>query len=490
MPSNVSSWKATSRSAAPGARKDELARMLGGQATSKARAHAAELLAEAARPRKASAARDDAMCSAPSKSTRLLGSDIVEMTLMHMLGRALLVAVVVRVLPCGARGDAAADARADRGLVEVEVPDVAPLARTTRPMDYAQKHYARRIAVTIGISAYAERSWPRLPAAARDAQRMATLFRAMGFDRIETLQDETATRDGILDLLERRLPLIAGERDLVVVFFAGHGATAGGQGYIIPRDAARDLERSAISVQRLKESVLRMRVRHTVFLLDACFSGVMLRRADLETANSLAYWEAAAHDRVVQIVTAGRADELAQESNGWGHFTRALHAGLAGAADRNRDGVVTTEELGVYAAAHVQREGHGRQHPQWGTMEGSGTAVFLDARRLPSTTRPAASPTRPMIAGLEASIGRIHQLMARHQWAQAEKELRSLLIEHSEAELRLLLAEVYVESDTLGNARLIDTELQRAEDDKLTVEQQRRLLDLRERLDRARRGPM
>jgi DNA repair protein RecN (Recombination protein N) len=39
------------------ARKDELARMLGGQATSKAKAHAAELLAEAARPRKSSPAR-------------------------------------------------------------------------------------------------------------------------------------------------------------------------------------------------------------------------------------------------------------------------------------------------------------------------------------------------------------------------------------------------------------------------------------------------
>jgi len=39
------------------ARKDELARMLGGHATSKAKAHAAELLAEAARPRKSSAAR-------------------------------------------------------------------------------------------------------------------------------------------------------------------------------------------------------------------------------------------------------------------------------------------------------------------------------------------------------------------------------------------------------------------------------------------------
>jgi len=39
------------------ARKDELARMLGGHATSKARAHAAELLAEAARPRKPTVVR-------------------------------------------------------------------------------------------------------------------------------------------------------------------------------------------------------------------------------------------------------------------------------------------------------------------------------------------------------------------------------------------------------------------------------------------------
>jgi len=39
------------------ARKDELARMLGGHATSKAKAHAAELLAEAARPRKPPAVR-------------------------------------------------------------------------------------------------------------------------------------------------------------------------------------------------------------------------------------------------------------------------------------------------------------------------------------------------------------------------------------------------------------------------------------------------
>ncbi|MGE0869151.1 MAG: DNA repair protein RecN [Kofleriaceae bacterium] len=45
------------RKLSPAARKDELARMLGGQATAKAKAHAAELLAEAARPRRAAVAR-------------------------------------------------------------------------------------------------------------------------------------------------------------------------------------------------------------------------------------------------------------------------------------------------------------------------------------------------------------------------------------------------------------------------------------------------
>ena len=53
------------------ARKDELARMLGGHATSKARAHAAELLADAARPRKPNGTVvEDARPRKPSPSAR------------------------------------------------------------------------------------------------------------------------------------------------------------------------------------------------------------------------------------------------------------------------------------------------------------------------------------------------------------------------------------------------------------------------------------
>jgi Caspase domain len=411
--------------------------------------------------------------------------------------------LVALAAPAAVRGDPptvppdGAVARPDRGMVlesasEV-TPDVTPFAWTTPAMTYAQRHYAHRVAVTIGINAYKSQPWPRLKAAVTDAQHMAALFRAIGFDRVESLEDDAATRDGILDILERKLPLLVGERDLVVVFFAGHGATAGGEGYIVPSDANRDLANTAISVERLKASVLRMRVRHTLFLMDACFSGVMLRRAEVDEANeanNLSYWEAAAQDRVVQILTAGMAEEPVHENNGWGHFTRAVYTGLAGAADRNQDGVVTTAELAVYTYDRVLREGQGRQHPQWGTMEGSGTEFFLDVRRLPRTAQSTPPRTRSMVRGLEVPLGRIDALMERREWAKAEKLLRDLMIKHGDSELRLLLAEVYIEADTLGNESLIDAELRRVAKSKLTPEQQWRMLDLRARLDKARRGPL
>jgi Caspase domain len=168
---------------------------------------------------------------------------------------ALATPAVVRGEPTGP--GSGAKAPTSRGLVLTSVPELTQLERTTPATDFAQNHYARRVAVTIGINSYAGRPWPRLQAAVEDAHHMASLFRAMGFDRVESLTDEAATREGLLDLMEHQLPLMVGERDLVVVFFSGHGATVGEEGYIVPRDANDDLEQTGISVQRLKESCQR-----------------------------------------------------------------------------------------------------------------------------------------------------------------------------------------------------------------------------------------
>jgi hypothetical protein len=379
-----------------------------------------------------------------------------------------------------------ADPGSERGLVLAPANAATRLAVATPAMDFARRRYARRIALSIGIDDYAVKAWRPLRAAVADARHMAALFRAMGFDRVITL--ENSTRQEIVDALEQELPLDVSERDLVVVFFAGHGATAGREGFIVARDTDRDVARTGISVTRLKDSAWRMRARHVAFLMDACFSGRMLRRAEAAQVNHLAYWQAAAKDRVVQILTAGSANELVQERGGWGVFTRAVHTGLGGEADRNRDGVVTAEELALNADARVRRDSQGRQHPQWGTVEGSGTALFLDMRRVPRTARSAAPLKRPVVPGLEQPLARVHEAMARRDWAQAEKLVRDLMVAHADVELRLLLAEVYVEADVLANASLIEAELAGAARSPLiTREEQQRVLDLRARLDKALR---
>src|SRR4051812_5825215 len=130
---------------------------------------------------------------------------------------------------------------------------------------HAVKRYARRIAVTVGVNNYD--TLPKLGAAVDDARRTAELFKSAGFDLVQSLADADATQAGILSLLEERIAPQTGPDDLVVVFFAGHGVTLDDMGYVLPRDARKEaIAQTAISVQRLKESALRMKARHVVFL--------------------------------------------------------------------------------------------------------------------------------------------------------------------------------------------------------------------------------
>ena len=127
----------------------------------------------------------------------------------------------------------------------------------------------------------------------------------------------------------------------LVVFFAGHGFTEDDRGYVLPHEAGPDTRSGAISVQQLKETALRTKARHVLYLVDACFSGSMLKRRASGKANDLAFWESLAKERGVEVLTAGAAKEVVFEFDGWGAFTRALHAGLEGGAYADHDGVTT-----------------------------------------------------------------------------------------------------------------------------------------------------
>ena len=72
----------------------------------------------------------------------------------------------------------------------------------------------------------------------------------------------------------------------------------------------------------------------------------------------------------------GSEGEEVLEREGRGLFTTSLLEALSGAADLNRDGYVTANEIGTYVTPRVTEESGAQQTPQSGRLEGEGEIAF------------------------------------------------------------------------------------------------------------------
>ena len=126
----------------------------------------------------------------------------------------------------------------------------------------------KRVALVIGNSTY--QNVARLPNPANDADAVAQLFKAAGFDTVSLQQDV-----GNLDFKRaiRKFAEAAGDADIAVIYYAGHGIEIGGVNYMIPVDAklASDFDApdEAIPLDRLVEAVGSARQLRLI-ILDAC----------------------------------------------------------------------------------------------------------------------------------------------------------------------------------------------------------------------------
>ena len=139
----------------------------------------------------------------------------------------------------------------------------------------------KRVALVIGNSAY--ENAPTLPNPARDARAMAAKFQSAGYD-VTTAYDM-----GNLDLKRaiRRFEDAAGDADIAVVYFAGHGIEIHGVNYVIPVDAKltsdRDAEDEAVTLDRLAQSIDGAK-RLRLVILDACRDNPFARKMQQRTA--------------------------------------------------------------------------------------------------------------------------------------------------------------------------------------------------------------
>ncbi len=246
-----------------------------------------------------------------------------------------------------------------------------------------------RWAVVIGVGQYDNRAIPRLRYATADAEAVyQTLIGTAGFKKsnVLLLTDRTEQRPTLRNLRQalgtflRRQPK---KEDTVLIFFAGHGAPEpdtrgverdGLAKYLIPSDAdPDDLYATALPMDEIQTIFERIEAERVVVFLDTCYSGAGGGRT-FAAKNTRAvsvnddFLERLARSKGRAIITASKASEVSLELAEFGHgiFTYYLVQGLKGAADLNRDGIVTFQELYEYLDKEVSDKSRavgGNQHP-------------------------------------------------------------------------------------------------------------------------------
>jgi formylglycine-generating enzyme required for sulfatase activity len=223
----------------------------------------------------------------------------------------------------------------------------------------------KKWAVVIGVNDYVDERISDLRCCVDDAKLVAkTLSEKCGYpvENILTITDDQSRahlrplRAGLQQQVSAWLKF-AGEEDTVMVFFSGHGFLDDrGQGFLATQDARMDyLGLTALRTDELRDMLRQCKAGQKVLVLDCCHAGA---EKDLSTdAPSSEELGSAFRDArgLVTLASCGR-DEKSREWDEKGHglFTYYLAEGLQGKADRDRDGIVTSDELYLYTHSHVQ----------------------------------------------------------------------------------------------------------------------------------------
>ncbi|HUF50100.1 MAG TPA: caspase family protein [Longimicrobiales bacterium] len=238
----------------------------------------------------------------------------------------------------------------------------------------AAARVGERWAVVVGVSEYQSDAIPDLRYAARDAQAFYDFLRSeqagpFSEERILFLKDGAATAQALRDAMFVFLQQ-AKFNDLVVIYFAGHGAPDPNMPdnlYLLPSDAnINALASTAFPMWDVKTALRRqIRAERVVVIADACHSGGT-RDGSHNTING-AFEELFTPSRRLTL-TAAADNELSLEDAKWGGghgvFTYNILEALKGAGDADGNGIVTFDEVAAYVASRVKTETGGRQSPQ------------------------------------------------------------------------------------------------------------------------------
>jgi len=255
--------------------------------------------------------------------------------------------------------------------------------RTLEASTLTSSPSVERWAVVIGIDRYRDPSITELQYAEADAKAFYDFLITKGGVRSNNarlLLNKDATQVNIRRALGDFLKQKALKEDEVIIYYAGHGTTdpeptseGGLAKYLVPWDAdPTSLFATGIPMEEIDHIFARLAARKILLVQDTCFSGgaggrTFLRRGLTRAATITdKFLQDLASRQGRMILTASDANQLSLESPELGHglFTHYLLQALAGAADFDSDGAITTREVHLYLQRKVHEHSGGNQTPQ------------------------------------------------------------------------------------------------------------------------------
>jgi len=213
----------------------------------------------------------------------------------------------------------------------------------------------RRLAFLIGNQSFAPSSGLHdLQGPGNDVAALSAVLSDAEKGGYEVTVFHDRERGEILPVLEAALSGATGD-DAILLFYAGHGKTdRAGRLCLATHDSREDaIYSTSIRASDLYDMIDNSDCNQVVLLLDCCFSGAAGR--DFTRGSVQDQIQMMQDAKGLHVLTATTGHQTAREEEAqvgspvMGKFTRAIVDGITtGSADRNRDGVVSINDLRTY----------------------------------------------------------------------------------------------------------------------------------------------
>ncbi|MBX7222619.1 MAG: caspase family protein [Blastocatellia bacterium] len=262
-------------------------------------------------------------------------------------------------------------------LTKITIPVLLP-SQANAPIVFTGQKYA----LLIGVSQYqnAANGVRNLQFADADARSLRDFLLSEQGGKfapanVTLLENAKATTANVRSALDR-LKMQAGPNDLVFLFIGGHGGPDPVAKYnlyfVMYESSIGGFEQTALPMTEVQQVITKeLRAQRVVALIDTCHSAGMTSSVNTRSLeNNLVNLYAAKlfSETGRAILTSSDVNEVSQESTKWGNghgvFTWALLDGLNGAADLDKNNLVTTNELFLYTRSVVQAETGFQQNPR------------------------------------------------------------------------------------------------------------------------------